>query len=216
MAELIVALDVPTAGEAAHLVSALVPDVRWFKVGLELYVAEGPRVLELVRARGGRVMLDLKLCDIPETVARAVTAAGKLWADLITLHASGGREMIEKAASVVLRPRLLGVTVLTSSAAATDDVRALGDAALGAGCDGIVCAPREAALFRGRAEWIVTPGVRPADAAVQDHARSATPAEAAAAGATHVVVGRPIRDAVDPRAAAKAIIAEMSGSGSGI
>lgn len=209
MADLIVALDVPTLREAERLVAALWPDVRWFKVGLELYTAGGPDAVRLVRGRGARVFLDLKLLDIPATVARATAAAGRLGAGLLTVHATGGDEMLRAAAAVRRRPKIVAVTALTSLPATRARVRALGEAAVDAGCDGLVMAPREAAIFRGRGLVLVTPGVRAAGDVAHDHARSATPTEAVLAGATHLVVGRPVRDAKDPRAAARAILAEI-------
>jgi orotidine-5'-phosphate decarboxylase len=213
MAVLIVALDAPTLREAERLVTALSPDVRWFKVGLELFTAAGPEAVRAVRRRGARVFLDLKLHDIPATVARATAAAGRLGATLLTVHAAGGDEMLRAAASVRRRPKLVAVTTLTSLRASRTRVRRLGETSIAAGCDGLVLAPREAALFAGRGLVLVTPGIRPAGETAHDHARSATPAEAVRAGATHLVVGRPVRDARDPRAAARAILAEMRHSG---
>jgi len=215
MAVLIVALDVPTLREAERLMAALEPDVRWFKIGLELYTAAGPDAVTTARRRGGRVFLDLKLHDIPATVARATAAAGRLGAALLTVHSSGGEEMLRAAAAVRRRPKLVAVTALTSLPATRSRIRALGNAALAAGCDGLVMAPSEAALFPGRGIVRVTPGVRMSGDASHDHARSATPAEAVRAGATHLVVGRPVRDARDPRAAARAILAEIRAATSG-
>jgi len=209
MAELVVALDVPTLREAEKLVARLIPTVRWFKIGLELYTAAGPEAVRTIRRQGGRVFLDLKLHDIPATVARATAVAGRLGAKLLTVHTSGGEAMLRAAAAVQKRPKLVAVTALTSLPATRAKIRSLAEMAIGAGCEGLVMAPREAAMFRGRGLVLVTPGIRGAGGPTQDHARSATPADAVRAGATHLVVGRPIRDTRYPRAAAHEILAEM-------
>lgn len=228
-AELIVALDVPDAAAIDRIVRRLPDEVRWYKVGLELFAAEGPRALEPLAALGRRVFLDLKLHDIPRTVERAVRAAARHGVGLMTLHAAGGRAMIEAAAEAArgegpAAPKLLAVTVLTSLDASdlaaigvgrspADQVLALADLALSAGADGIVCSPREAAAMRtrfGAAPLIVTPGIRLPSDAVGDQKRVATPAGAVRDGATHLVVGRPILDAADPGEAARRVLADMA------
>jgi orotidine-5'-phosphate decarboxylase len=231
---LVVALDVPDRGAADALVSAVGDAADWVKIGLELFIAAGPDLVRDYAAAGRRVMLDLKLHDIPATVERATRQAADLGARLLTIHAAGGRAMMEAAARAARastgpdRLHTLAVTVLTSM---TDDDAAQTGAgepverlvtrraqlAMEAGCDGIVCSPLEAAtLRRGAPEdfLIVTPGVRPAGADRGDQKRVATPAEARRAGADLVVVGRPIRDAPSPRQAAAAIAAELAAAGS--
>jgi orotidine-5'-phosphate decarboxylase len=142
-------------------------------------------------------------------VARATAATGRLGAKLLTVHAAGGEAMLRAAAAVRRRPKLVAVTALTSLPATRARIRALAATAIEAGCEGLVMAPREAAMFRGRGLVLVTPGIRAAADSSQDHVRSATPADAVRAGATHLVVGRPVRDARDPLAAARAILGEM-------
>lgn len=229
MAELIVALDVSTVAEADALVARLGDTVSFYKIGLELFSAEGPDVVRRVTAQGKRVFLDLKLHDIPRTVARAVTAGAALGVNLMTVHASGGRAMIRAAAEAARAcgasaPRILAVTALTSldqcdltdfgiTRPLREHVTAMGVLAVSAaGADGIVCSPQEVAAMRavlGPGALLVTPGVRPAGTAVGDQKRVATPAAAVRDGSTHLVIGRPIVEAPDPRAAALAIQAEM-------
>lgn len=228
MAELIVALDVSSATEVDRVVDTLGSSVSFYKVGLELFVAEGPDVVRRVTGRGKRVFLDLKLHDIPRTVERAVTCAAAIGVDLLTIHAGGGRAMVTAAAAAAARcgrrrPRILAVTALTSLDQ-TDlndlgvqrtmalHVSGLARLAVGAGADGIVCSPQEVAAMSAAlppGALLVTPGIRPAGGSAGDQKRVATPASAVAAGATHLVVGRPILEAVDPAAAAAAITAEM-------
>ncbi len=234
MAELIVALDVPSRAEVAATLRRLGDAVDFYKIGLELFSAEGPDVVRLVKDAGKRVFLDLKLHDIPRTVERAVHSIGRLGVELATIHASGGRAMIRAAADAAATfgasaPKILAVTCLTSldqgdlddlgvARAMPDQVEALGLLAVTNGADGIVCSPKEVAAMnralipaaQGRPVVFVTPGVRPAGAAVGDQKRVATPAGAVRDGATHLVVGRPILEASDPVAAAVAIRAEMS------
>jgi len=224
---LIVALDVSRLSPALELTRSLGADVRWVKVGLELFTAAGPDALQALKLLGKRVFLDLKLHDIPHTVAGAVRAAAHHGVDLLTLHASGGPAMLEAAASArdeMRSPlRLLGVTVLTSldgtefpevyrSPDVAERVQRFADAAVAAKLDGIVCSARDLDRLRGLPEGFlrVTPGIRPAGGAAGDQARVATPAEALARGATHLVVGRPITGAEDPAAAARAVLDDMS------
>ncbi len=225
----IAALDVPDLVAATVLATRIGDGASWVKVGLELFVAEGPSVVTAMRAAGRRVMLDLKLHDIPETVARAMRRAAALGAELITVHAGGGRRMLEAAVAATrgTPARVLAVTVLTSmDDADLADIGAIGPLgdlvvrraglAVTAGCHGVVASPHEAAAIRALAPadfLIVTPGVRPVGAAAGDQKRVATPGAARAAGADLVVVGRPIRDAADPAAMARAIAADVAAAG---
>ena len=227
---LIVALDVPSAREAAEAVVRIGDAVSFYKVGLELFLADGPETLRMLRAEGKRVFLDLKLHDIPRTVERAVGSCLRWEPDLLTIHAQGSVAMVEAAARAVREAgaatKILAVTVLTSldrsdldllgvARPVEEQVLALGRLAVGAGAHGLVCSPREAGALRaalGPGALLVTPGVRPAGGAVGDQKRVATPADAIRAGATHLVVGRPVLGAPDPRAAALAIRAEMDGA----
>ncbi len=204
--------------------------MRWFKVGLELYLAGGNAVVLELKRLGYSVFLDLKLHDIPNTVAGAVRSAARLGADLLTVHAAGGSAMLraaaDAAAEVPLAPELLAVTVLTSmdaeelrgigvAASPAQQVRQLAELAVQAGIRGLVCSPEEVRDLRGLLGpevLLVTPGIRPAGAGVQDQKRTATPGAALAAGASYLVVGRPITQADDPGAAARAILEEMDGA----
>jgi orotidine-5'-phosphate decarboxylase len=222
----IVALDVPDRRALEGFLDRLEGQPAFYKVGLELFVAEGARAIELVRARGGRVFLDLKLHDISETVARAVTTAAGLGVELLTLHASGGREMLRRAVDAAAgKVKLLAVTVLTSLTA--DDLAADGVAgtvadavgrrarvAAAAGIAGLVCSPHEVTVARaaGKDLLLVVPGVRPSGAALGDQKRVGTPAATVAAGADFLVVGRPIRDAAAPAEAFNAIVREIEGA----
>ncbi|MCG3150065.1 MAG: Orotidine 5'-phosphate decarboxylase [Verrucomicrobiae bacterium] len=211
--KLIVALDVDTFAEAAALVNDLSPVVEIFKVGSQLFTRVGPRMLDHIHQTGRQVFLDLKFHDIPNTVAKAVAAAAAHKVFMLTVHASGGAEMLQAAAQVTGRPMIVGVTVLTSVAG---DVQAevLSRARLcqTAGLDGVVASPQELPALRqkyGEQFVIVTPGIRPAWAATGDQKRIMTPAEAIAAGATYLVVGRPILAAADRKEAAERVLAEM-------
>ena len=222
------ALDYPTLAEAESGAARVRESVGVLKVGLELFVAEGPAAVKVGERLGIRVFLDLKLHDIPETVERAVATAGQLGASFLTLHASGGPRMLEAAARRAAREatglKLLAVTVLTSldaadlaaigvSGAPAEHVLRLGQLARGAGIHGLVCSTSEVGSLRsalGPEAILVTPGIRPAGAAVGDQKRVGTPASALKDGSSLLVVGRPIRDAADPSAAARAILHEMS------
>jgi len=223
---LIVALDVPSAEAAMELACQLQGSCRWLKVGMELYYAAGNAVIEHLRERGFEVFLDLKLHDIPNTVAGAVRSVAGVGASLLTVHAGGGEQMLRAAAAAASAPgspRLLAVTVLTSMDAAelsavgvTDtpaaQVLRLAQLARTVGIDGLVCSPEEVAVVResmGPGALLVTPGIRPAGSAVGDQSRVATPAEAIAGGASMLVVGRPITQAPDPAKAAAAILDEI-------
>ncbi len=229
MAELIVALDVSSTSEVEQAVDRLGDAVSFYKIGLELFSAEGPDVVRAVKSRGKKIFLDLKLHDIPRTVERAVKAGAELGVDLMTIHAAGGKAMIRAAKDAALScgakaPKILAVTMLTSldQSDLSDlgigremkaQVEALGLLACENGADGIVCSPKEVANMRaalGPEALLVTPGVRPAGADVGDQKRVATPGQAVKDGSTHLVVGRPILTAADPCAAARAIAAEMA------
>ena len=229
MAELIVALDVQSRAEAVERVKLIGDPVGFYKIGLELFTAEGPDVVKAVKDLGKKVFLDLKFHDIPRTVERAVRSGGKLGVDLMTIHSVGGKAMIRAAADAAAEfgptgPRILAVTVLTSldqtdledvgivGRSPADQVSAMARFAVANGANGLVCSPKEvgtlsAALPKGT--LFITPGVRPAGSAVGDQKRVATPADAVRDGATHLVVGRPILAAEDPVAAAKRILGEM-------
>ncbi len=203
---------------------------RWVKVGLELFYATGPDLIELIRQRGFKVFLDLKLHDIPNTVAGAVRSVGTIGASLLTLHAFGGRAMLEAAVSQSLAletpPELLAVTVLTSVDAAAlhevgipstpqEQVLRLGEMAVRAGVPGLVCSAEEVSTLRGhlgKDVRLVVPGIRPAGSAPGDQRRVATPGQAIAAGASMLVVGRPITQAPDPRIAIEELLREIGQS----
>ncbi|RME71377.1 MAG: orotidine-5'-phosphate decarboxylase [Verrucomicrobia bacterium] len=226
--ELILPLDVPDESRATELLDRVGSEVAWVKIGLQLFTRHGPGIVERIAARGYRIFLDLKLHDIPNTVASAIASLGHLPIDLLTLHASGGREMLRAAEAMKneVRPSLtlLGVTVLTSTDAAglaeigidaspETQVLRLAKLARAAGIGGLVCSPLEVGRLRetlGPDVTLVTPGIRPAGADADDQKRIMTPGAAARAGASFIVVGRPILRAPDPAAAARAIRAELT------
>ena len=205
LASVIIALDVPSGDEALAWVKRLGAEVSFFKVGLELFTAAGPDIVRKIRDQGHRVFLDLKFHDIPTTVAKACESAVALGVNLLNLHTSGGRDMMQEASrSVAGRVTLLGVTRLTSDAAekstAADVVRLAVDAK-SAGLGGVVCSAQEAGGVRaacGKNFVIVTPGIRLADQAANDQKRVATPEYALKSGADYIVLGRPILQASDP------------------
>lgn len=228
---LIFALDVNNRGEAEELARTLVGHVGLFKIGLELYSAEGPRVVRSIIDMGGQVFLDLKLHDIPTTVERAALVASQNRVKFLTVHASGGRRMLEAACRGAREgagtgkesAKILAVTVLTSldepdlreiglegpTLAAAERLAVVADHA---GTFGVVASAREAPAIRKACREgfaIVTPGIRPAGADTQDQSRFETPGSAIELGADYLVVGRPIRDAENPAAAADAIVAEI-------
>jgi orotidine-5'-phosphate decarboxylase len=231
-ADIIVALDVPSIAEAKRLVEELGDSINTYKVGMELFYSAGPEALQMVRSTGKNIFLDLKLHDIPNTVAQGAKALTTLGADFISIHSVGGTGMMQEtaravaaaaAAQGVSRPKLLAITVLTSigeadwqelrySGVIADQVVHLAKLAQQAGIDGVVASPQEAGNIRracGDNFLIVTPGVRPAGSAINDQSRIATPAGAVKAGANYLVIGRPITASADPRAAAEAIRQEM-------
>ena len=221
---LIVALDVSSASEAQKLVARIGDAAGIYKVGLQLFTAEGPGIVRDLVSSGRRVFLDLKLHDIPTTVALAVKSAAELRVDMLTIHASGGSAMLRAASEAAAgHINLLAVTILTSlndedmeeigvAGRLSEQVLRMAALAKSAGCQGIVTSPREALMARkalGESFAIVTPGIRPAGAATNDQQRTATPAQAISNGVSHIVVGRPITHAADPAKAAAAIISEM-------
>jgi len=222
---IIVALDFPSQAKALALVSALSDSVSIYKIGLQLYTVAGPAIVQAVAATGAKIFLDLKLHDIPNTVAKTVTAAGDLGAAMLTVHLSGGSAMLQ--AAVESKPpqlSLLGVTVLTSATQETlsetgvgtelaDQVMRLADLGKKSGCDGLITSPREVGALRQRLGpniLLVCPGVRPAWAAADDQKRFTTPREAVEAGADYLVIGRPITAAADPRGAVERIVTELT------
>ena len=229
---LIVALDVSSAAEAERIVSALGDSVETYKVGMQLYTAQGPQIVRDLIASGKQVFLDLKYHDIPNTVAAAVRDAAHLGVSMLTVHACGGSKMLRAAAEAArernAQTKILAVTVLTSMDEhdlheiavhdpVLDQVVRLASIALKAGCDGVVSSAHEVKALRAKLGdnfLAITPGVRPAGASHGDQARVVTPAEAITAGATHIVVGRPITGATDPAAASREILHEIEAQSS--
>ena len=226
--KIIVALDVPTTEKAYSVVKEIGDAVSFYKVGLELFLAEGPAVLEMLRGEGKRIFLDLKFHDIPRTVEHAVQSVLKYRPDLLTIHASGGKAMVAGAAKAIgdagSDAKILAVTVLTSLnqddlgqmgvvRPVAEQVVSLGKMAIDAGAKGLVCSPLEVALLRralGDGPVLVTPGVRPAGAGVGDQKRVMTPGDAIRAGSSYLVIGRPIVGAENRRDAAERINEEIS------
>jgi len=222
--KIVVALDVATKSEAMRLVEQLREQISFFKIGLQLYTAEGPEIVQALTASGAKIFLDLKLHDIPNTVARAVESASELGVQMLTVHLSGGSEMIRAAMAARKREMsILGVTVLTSSTQHTLDeigieeqldrhVSRLGNLGVAAGIDGLVASPFEARFLRsefGDKIKIVVPGVRPSWFEPGDQKRFMTPREAIEAGADHLVIGRPITAHKNPREAVAKILSEL-------
>jgi orotidine-5'-phosphate decarboxylase len=226
---LIVALDVSSAAAAQKIVAAVGDSAFIYKVGMQLYTAEGPQIVRDLVAAGRRVFLDLKYHDIPNTVAAAVKEAAALRASMLTVHASGGGRMLRAATEAARASRhalvILAVTVLTSldesdlektgvRGGVLDQVMRLAALAMAEGCRGVVASALEASELRhalGSEFAIVTPGVRPAGTAHGDQARVVTPAQAIEAGATHIVVGRPVTQAENPGEEARAILSQIAG-----
>ena len=223
-APIAVALDAPDLETAARWAGLVTPHVSTVKVGLELYLRYGPGIVASIRgASGVKVFLDLKLHDIPATVAGAARAVARLHPDVLTVHAAGGPEVIHAAVEAAPSTMIAAVTMLTSLSPADldrigiigplpDAVRRLAALAVSAGARGLVCSPREITEVRaevGPDVTLITPGIRPAGAAANDQARTATPEEALRAGADLLVIGRPITSAPDPGAAAAAIAAPL-------
>ncbi len=232
MDRLIVALDVPTLAQARTLAGQLRSVCRWVKIGLELYLSAGNAVVEELASQGYSVFLDLKFHDIPNTVAGAVRSAASVGASLLTVHAGGGPAMLAAAAEAATvsrnSTRLLAVTVLTSmdapqlvavgvSASPVEQVLRLARIAQASGIPGLVCSAEEVRVLRkelGPRAQLVTPGIRPTGAGFGDQKRVATPLEAIRAGASALVVGRPITQAADPAQAAQAILDDIARSSS--
>ncbi len=229
---LIVALDFNTFDEVKKMVEQLDDFVSFYKVGMELFYSVGPQIISFLKQKNKNIFLDLKVHDIPNTVAKSLAALTGLGISMVNLHASGGYAMMAQAGQAVAeaaqkygipKPCILGVTVLTSmndqewnklghNVPITEQVIRLAKLTQQAGLDGVVASPQEAGQIRaacGERFAIVTPGVRPSGSAVNDQARIATPADALRAGSTHLVVGRPITQAQDPRGMAEQIIREM-------
>ena len=211
--KLIVALDVDHLDRAHSLIRELRDHVDIFKVGSQLFTAAGPAIVAFINEQNKKCFLDLKFHDIPNTVAKAVESVASLRVTMLTIHASGGAEMLRAASGVSPRPVLLGVTVLTSVAGdVRQEVLRLAKLSKECGLDGIIASPHEIRLVReelGEEFLIVTPGIRPVWAEAGDQKRVTTPGEVVAAGADYIVVGRPIIAANDPATAARRIIAEI-------
>lgn len=223
---LIVALDVPSIADLENTLKRMPDSIEWYKVGLELFCAEGPAALEPLKKRNKNIFLDLKLHDIPRTVANAVKTAAGHGVNLLTVHACGGRAMLQAAAEAAAEcgrpPRLVAVTTLTSlnqddfsdlgiGRSVADQAPALGELAISSGIDGLVTSAHEAGTLREQfpQALLVTPGIRLPGGEVGDQKRVATPAFAVEQGSTHLVVGRPIVQAADPAAATEKILADM-------
>lgn len=232
---LIVALDYSSEEPVKQLITSLDDSVSYYKVGMELYYSVGESIIHYLKEQQKNVFLDLKLYDIPNTVAKGLSALTRLGANMMNVHASGGSLMMQKAVEAVaneasrlgvVRPKVIAVTILTSmnqeqwgqmghTSEISDQVVRLALLAKESGMDGVVASPQEAAAIRsacGEDFLIVTPGVRPVGAAINDQSRIATPSSALRQGSTHLVVGRPITAAPDGQAAAKAILEEMEGA----
>lgn len=224
MTQVIVALDVDSIAKQEYLLKALHGTIVWYKVGLQLFTAHGKRAVDIVQRHDGKVFLDLKLHDIPQTVAHTVHEAQKLGVDAVSFHLMGGADMLRAAAAVMPRPKLWGVSVLTSMgprdvkvfAASTKIpslVKSLAKQGWVGGADATICSPREVGMLKKAFPHLdmkfVTPGIRPKGAALNDQNRVMTPGEAAKLGIDFVVIGRPITHAEDPRKAALYILAVM-------
>jgi orotidine-5'-phosphate decarboxylase len=227
---LIIALDVPNQAAAQAMIQTIGDAGVFYKVGLQLFAAEGPSIVRDIVRSGKKVFLDLKFHDIPNTVSGAVRSAAELGATFITVHAAGGSRMLQAAADTAnqssAKPKILAVTMLTSLA--DEDLPALGMAgntaenvvrlaklARAAGCHGLVASPREVSELRrqiGSEMLIIAPGIRPVGEETGDQIRTATPSAALKAGASHLVVGRPITSSSNPQNAAESILAEMAGA----
>lgn len=224
--QLVVALDVPHTSEALALARTLAGTAPWCKVGMEMFTHAGPALLEELAGLGYKIFLDLKFYDIPHTVAQAVKAAAGIGVDMLTLHCQGGERMCRAAREAVdslpgKKPLLFGVTVLTSFAAGempgisqspADFAQTLAKGAQMWGLNGVVCSGHEASGIKASCPGLMClcPGIRPPGSAADDQRRTMTPAQAVAAGADFLVVGRPIIAAHDPRAAAEQIQADMA------
>ena len=227
LSPIVVALDVDNERDGLALAEKLSPEYCRVKVGKELFTACGPRIVEALQKKGFDVFLDLKFHDIPATTAKAVKAAASLGVWMTNVHASGGRAMLEACteslANVQAKPILIGVTVLTSSTqnelqqqgisrTPAEQVLSLAGLVKDAGLDGVVCSAQEAAMLKqkvGSEFTLVTPGIRPAGADLQDQRRVMTPIEAVKAGSDYLVIGRPITQAQDPVAVCQSIVESL-------
>lgn len=207
---IILALDVENLSKAKRFVNLLYPKIKIFKVGLQLFIACGPKIIEFIQKKGGQVFLDLKFFDIPNTVANATRQAVRLKVKMCTLHISGGEEMLKSAAKAareesarlkIKAPLLLGVTVLTSQKTSSEEVLRLAKFGLSCGLDGIICSAQEARNLRSKIKKkfiMVTPGIRADKTIRDDQKRTATISEALQAGSDFLVIGRPILEAKNP------------------
>ena len=226
--ELIVALDVDSVVQAESLVDEIGPDVLWYKIGKQLFTREGVAALKMLKSKGKKIFLDLKFHDIPNTVAQAVKSALSIGADMVNFHTSGGSEMIRKTVEVNKAEHpdalLIAVTVLTSmdqqalaelgvTGSPADVVERFAKIAKNSGAHGVVCSALEIDLVKnacGKDFKVIVPGIRPAGSSIDDQKRIMTPAEACARGAEYIVVGRPITKAENKKAAAAAVLVELS------
>ena len=226
--ELILALDMEEKADALALLDKIDDGLNWVKVGLQMFIRWGPAFLNQIASRDYRIFLDLKLHDIPNTVASAVRSLAHCPVEMLTLHASGGPEMLEAARKardkLSSKPKIIAVTVLTSINEAilgeiglqgpiSKRVHAMGKMAVNAGVDGLVCSPLELNILRenlGKEPLLITPGIRPSGSEIGDQKRVMTPSDAAQSGSSFIVVGRPILNAVDPYAAATQIRDELA------
>jgi len=219
--EVILALDVDTFKEAKYFINKLYPKIRIFKVGIRLFTACGPEIVEFIHKLGAQVFLDLKFFDIPNTVASAVRVAVNLRVKMLTLHILGGQDMLKQALRAtreeagrlkVKPPLLIGVTVLTSKETTSSDVLALARLGVKSGLDGVVCSVREIPLLRIKIKGrfvTVTPGIRPGRAGHDDQKRVATVKDAVSAGSNFLVIGRPILRARQPLRAAEELLGDI-------
>jgi len=221
LAKIILALDVDNFAKAKNFVDKLYPLIKIYKIGSQIFTANGPKAVEYINKKGGEVFLDLKFHDIPNTVASAVKEAVRLRVKMLTLHICGGKEMLKAAVAAVNseaeklkieKPILLGVTVLTSQETSPDQVLSLARLGVDSGLDGVVCSVQEAAMLKKRILKkfiIVTPGIRLRLGNLNDQKRVATPEDALRAGSDYLVIGRPILEAANPVQAAKDILKDM-------
>ena len=221
-AQIILALDVDTVESAAGFVDKLYPKIKIFKVGSHLFTTYGPKIIEMLHECGAEVFLDLKYFDIPNTVAQAVAAAARLKVKMLTIHISGGKEMIKAAVDAAARqaeisnsarPLLIGVTVLTSQKARLGEVLKLAKLGLTSGLDGVVCSVAEAAVLRSKIKKnfvIVTPGIRSDNSTKDDQKRTATASQAVKAGSNFLVIGRPILKADNPVLKTEELLGDLS------
>ena len=220
--EIILALDVDTIEKAEQFVDKLYPKIKVFKVGIHLFTAYGPKIIEAINKKGAEVFLDLKFFDIPNTVAGAIRSAVGLKVKMLTLHILGDEDMLRSAVAAAedeaskvktKKPLLIGVTVLTSKETTSSDVLTLAKIGIDCGLDGVVCSAREAALLRKEINKdfvIVTPGIRPSGVSSNDQKRTATMEEAIESGSNFLVIGRPILEAKDPLSLAEKLVSACS------